>query len=865
MNLFGAKTTGDTGPLCLTVKKTTRLFCILSLFIALSDTLFIWINFRFSDEALSNNLQQIGQKIKASFFLSLDATEQHMLQISSYIASDRRVQQLFLKGKKAVENGGAGVENQTAAQARRELFELVGPSRDALASLSDFRQLHVHLGPGSLSFLRIHAPEKFGDRMDNLRYSVVTTNRTQSPVTGIETGRVYTGIRGVAPVFAVDGENGGLVYVGALESGTSFRSSIQAVAKKQQSNLAVLLRDQHLKATVWPEYYSEMMKNNPSINGYYVEDTTDPIVYKILSQKLIPQGVQEVRPQLHRIDGRPYCIGAFNLQGFREQANPDVIPSLGLVVIWRDVSRELAIFHHNIKFTFLYALIAFLLFELLLYWALYKSTEQLEKLISIKNNALEASFSELQKSQEHYQAIAENTYNWEEWIGPDGEYLYIAPACERISGYSRDEFIADRQLHATIIHHEDRHVVSGHHRQCQANQLDEQTLQYRIICKNGETRWVSHNCRPIFNAKGHSLGRRINNHDITKLKKQERLEHTLQKVEQIKSRLETENISLKQEIDSFYKDSDIIGNCEALQKVYKQVAQVAPTNTTVLIQGETGVGKGLFARFLHDQSKRKDSPFVIINCASLPASLIESELFGYEKGAFTGADTLKPGQFELAQGGTLFLDEIGELPLELQPKLLHALEEGLITRIGGQKPYSIDIRLIAATNQDLASMVQENRFRSDLFFRLQVFPIIIPSLRDRKEDIPPLVHHFVAAFNKELNKGIDNIPAEIIDELVQHEWPGNVRELRNLLERTVILSQEGKLELPDIPSSPLPLKGEKSYKFTSLADVERDHILTTLRSHNWRIGGSQGAAKILDIHPNTLRSRMKKLGILRPS
>jgi formate hydrogenlyase transcriptional activator len=313
-------------------------------------------------------------------------------------------------------------------------------------------------------------------------------------------------------------------------------------------------------------------------------------------------------------------------------------------------------------------------------------------------------------------------------------------------------------------------------------------------------------------------------------------------------------------------DNPIIGRSGALQHVLEQVELVAPTDSTVLIQGETGTGKELVARHIHQLSGRRTRPFVKLNCAAVPGTLLESELFGHEKGAFTDAIAQKPGRFELAQGGTLFLDEIGEIPLELQSKFLRVLQEQEFERLGGTRTIRVDIRLVAATNRDLAAMVADRDFRSDLYYRLNVFPIVVPPLRERPDDIPRLVQHFMAKFAERMNKRIDRVPVETMTALSSYDWPGNVRELEHLIERAVILSSGSELAAPLGELGRDTRKGRGfSASTTTLEDVEREHIRQALERTQWLVGGPSGAAAILGIKRTTLQSKMIKFGIERPS
>lgn len=346
-----------------------------------------------------------------------------------------------------------------------------------------------------------------------------------------------------------------------------------------------------------------------------------------------------------------------------------------------------------------------------------------------------------------------------------------------------------------------------------------------------------------------------------KTKAAEALQNALSEVERLKNRLQAENIYLQDEIRLEHNFSDIICYGEPFKIVLQKVEQVAATDATVLILGESGTGKELLARAIHSISNRSKRPLVKVNCAALPASLIESELFGHEKGAFTGATSRKTGRFELADGGTIFLDEIGDLPIELQAKLLRVLQDGEFERLGSSATISVDVRVIAATNHELEKEVKINQFRPDLFYRLNVFPIKCPPLRERKEDIPLLVKHFIKKYGNRLGRKIESIPKNVIEQLSDYPWPGNVRELENIIERAVIISHGKNLVLGDwLPKLDLP---EDDGSLISLEDNERRHILAALEKTDWRVSGEKGAARILGINPKTLESRMKKLNISR--
>jgi formate hydrogenlyase transcriptional activator len=328
-----------------------------------------------------------------------------------------------------------------------------------------------------------------------------------------------------------------------------------------------------------------------------------------------------------------------------------------------------------------------------------------------------------------------------------------------------------------------------------------------------------------------------------------------------KERLAEEGLYLRDEIRTEHHFEDILGNSAGLRQVLRQVETVAPNDTTVLIQGETGTGKELVARAIHALSSRQDNIFVKLNCAAIPLGLLESELFGHERGAFTGAISRKVGRFEIAHKGTLFLDEVGDIPLELQPKLLRVLQEQEFERLGGTRSIRTDVRLVAATNRDLGRMVEQGTFRADLYYRLNVFPIHIPPLRERRDDIPILVRYFVDKFAKSMNRKITRIPESVMDTLVRYAWPGNIRELQNFIERTVILTEGAALRAP---LAELRETKSKSSQGATLKEVERKHVLQVLRDTEWILGGPTGAAARLGIPRTTLIYRMRRLGIERP-
>ncbi|MDT7043215.1 sigma-54-dependent Fis family transcriptional regulator [Candidatus Nitronereus thalassa] len=335
-----------------------------------------------------------------------------------------------------------------------------------------------------------------------------------------------------------------------------------------------------------------------------------------------------------------------------------------------------------------------------------------------------------------------------------------------------------------------------------------------------------------------------------------------EEISQLREQLARENAYLLEEIKFNHDFGAMIGASQKFKKVLDLAQAVAKTNSSVLITGETGTGKELLARFIHELSSRKNNPFVRINCASLPAGLVESELFGHERGAFTGAEQYRPGKFELADNGTLFLDEIGEMPLEAQAKLLRVLQDGIIDRVGSSKPLSVDVRIIAATNSDLSKLIAEGRFRSDLFYRLHVFPIVIPPLRERPQDIALLARHFMDKNRVEFKRPCQDIDEASLERLLQYSWPGNIRELKNIIERVMILSRSAILHIDKSLLSTKQVGGDQEFS-GELKDIERSRIQQALVRSEGKIEGALGAAKQLGLHPSTLRSRLKKLGLNR--
>jgi len=390
------------------------------------------------------------------------------------------------------------------------------------------------------------------------------------------------------------------------------------------------------------------------------------------------------------------------------------------------------------------------------------------------------------------------------------------------------------------------------------------SAEYRIVRPDGSIRWILSKGR-LSKATSGSAARLMGvSIDITERKQaEEEIRKYCDEISSLKDRLEAENIYFKREVS--IQEKTIIGRSDQIKYVHHRISEVAPMNSTVLINGETGTGKGLVAVAVHEGSLRNDRPMIHVNCAVLPANLIESELFGREKGAFTGAQARQIGRFELAHKGTIFLDEIAELPVELQAKLLRVIENGEFERLGDPHTIKVDVRIIASTNRDLCEEMRKRRFREDLFYRLNVFPITVPPLRERTEDIPLIVDALIGRLNKQLGRRISTVTQEVMRSFQSYHWPGNVRELENIIERAVIMSRGPVLQVAEQLRAVLPPTAEVRETTPScMADVERSHIQKTLEALKWKIEGPNGAAHALGLKPSALRSRMEKLNISRP-
>ncbi|PZA12997.1 histidine kinase [Rhodopseudomonas palustris] len=462
-------------------------------------------------------------------------------------------------------------------------------------------------------------------------------------------------------------------------------------------------------------------------------------------------------------------------------------------------------------------------------------------------------------------------------VNAEGKTTFVNPAAELILGWSADELVG-KEMHA-MVHHSHHDGRPYHGQECPiyaafrdgaVHTVDGEVFWH----KDGKPVWVEYTSTPIQDRSGGVVGAVVVFRDVSQRHEaDEKLHAALAEVDRLRERLQLENDYLQEEIRIETNPRGIIGQSEAIQTTLRQVKLVAPTAATVLITGESGTGKELIARAIHEASTRRDRPLIRVNCAAIPRELFESEFFGHARGAFTGAVRDRIGRFELADGGTLFLDEVGEIPLELQSKLLRVLQEGNFERVGEERTRNVDVRLIAATNRDLKREVQRGHFREDLYFRLSVFPIESVPLRDRREDIPLLAQHFLANEAREMKAEL-RLSQGDVRRLMRYDWPGNVRELQNVIERATILAQNGRLriDLPEPASSHAsastgrhkPDPRPAVMTASDLRSLERDNIVAALRACNGKVFGDDGAAAMLDMKPTTLASRIKALGIASP-
>ncbi|MDT4290335.1 sigma 54-interacting transcriptional regulator [Methylomonas sp. MO1] len=480
-------------------------------------------------------------------------------------------------------------------------------------------------------------------------------------------------------------------------------------------------------------------------------------------------------------------------------------------------------------------------------------------------NALERKYHlhELQ-SREEQMLLASEAADVGLWVwNIASDTIWATDKARNLYGVSPDDAL-NMQRFLVCLHPDDRERIKNAVEQVfrKGGSFKE---EYRVVHADGSEYWICVTGKCQFSDSGQPeriMGASLN---ITeKRRANDELKAALEEIHNLQERIQHENVYLRHEIAD-RKGSKIVNGCQAIRRILEQVQQVAATPASVLISGETGTGKELLALAIHEASPRKNRSMIQVNCAAIPAALIESELFGREKGAFTGALSKQVGRFELANGSTLFLDEVGELPLDAQAKLLRVLQEKKFERLGNPKPITVDVRIIAATNRNLSQEVAEGRFREDLYYRLNVFPIQLPPLRERREDIPKLVETFVQEFAAGMDKNIVAVDKNSLQGLCLYDWPGNIRELRNVIERAVILAKSPILKIA------LPIDGlgtvsmPSSSSLASLEEVERQHITHVLEACGWRVRGQGGAAAILGLNPNTLESRMTKLDIRRPS
>jgi formate hydrogenlyase transcriptional activator len=480
--------------------------------------------------------------------------------------------------------------------------------------------------------------------------------------------------------------------------------------------------------------------------------------------------------------------------------------------------------------------------------------------------------TQLHRAEARYRALVEQIPAVTFMAPLDGttSELYVSPQIEELLGFSAQEWLDDPFLWYRQLHPDDQvRWTDSFARTCFSGERFR--AEFRFVARDGRVVWVHGEAKLVMDEHGAPSFLHGVAFDITERKRAE--DATLaayDEIRRLKDQLQADNVYLQEEIKLKCNFGEIVGQTPAIRRVLHQVEQVAGTSATVLLLGETGTGKELLARAIHSGSPRRARPMLTLSGAALPATLIESELFGHEKGAYTGALTRQVGRFEQADGSTLFLDEIGELPLEVQVKLLRVLQYGQFERLGSTRTLSANVRIIAASNRDLETMVKDGRFREDLFYRLNVFPIRLPPLRERQEDIPFLAWSFVKEFGRTMSRKIDSIPRATVEALKRYPWPGNIRELRNVIERAMIVSQGPTLQV-EVPSSsggtiftpaisPAPLAPSNGL---TLDDTQRCQILAILEKTGWRVSGKNGAAAILGLKPTTLESRMAKLGIKR--
>ncbi len=479
--------------------------------------------------------------------------------------------------------------------------------------------------------------------------------------------------------------------------------------------------------------------------------------------------------------------------------------------------------------------------------------------VRLRTNSLERYKLEkmLRSKNIQWESLMENLQQIIVHADKNNKLIYINPYGVRLLHYKTATELIGKNWFDYFLPGSDTIIVKEIYREAIATGKSVPQFKNLIVTKDGEEKTVTWTVEPTFDHEGNIAGLMSFGSDVSEQ------ETAFQQIQSLKSELEKENLMLKGEPLPDWMQQEIIGRSDALHYAINKAQKVATSQATVLLEGETGVGKELFADLIQRSSLRNTKPFVKVNCGALPAELIEDELFGHEKGAFTGAIQARKGRFEIADGGTIFLDEVGELPLQLQPKLLRVLQSGEFERIGGQQTIKVDVRIIAATNRELQQEVKTGKFRNDLYYRLNVFPITIPALRDRKEDIPQLIQFYIDKESKKHSKNFKSVSKADLNLLNAYEWPGNIRELRNVIERAVINSESDVLRLElfySVISDKIP-----HYPSRSLEEMEKEHIIKVLLESNWQISGEGAAAEKLVMKVSTLRSRMKKLNITRPA
>ncbi len=505
--------------------KSVRLFILLSLLFVCLDIIFVLINYYAARQALDDRFTGISHEVQAAFIQALDATEQRMLQIATFVANEPPVQKLFLAGKQAIARRGERGAEERARQVRQQLNELLAPPRTVLARDYDFRQLQFHLGPGSLSFLRIHEPERFGDRMDTVRHTVVAVNKYHKSVSGIETGRMHTGIRGVVPVFALknDGKPGG--YIGALEAGTGFQSTLRNAVWGRKTNMAVLLRTQHMEKNIWPDVLKSLFAKFPPRHGYYIEQTTSPRILTILDAIGTGRGFNDQSWQILDTVNPALLLIRMPLRDFAGQRDKHR-KDIGMALAWQPVVEELTLFHKGIRTNICYAIFGFFITELLLYGALHVGVRKLEDMVEDGKQELARTIEKLKQSEGKFKSMAEFSVDWDVWYGLDGQAIYITPSCEEISGYPRELFYRDPHFFISIVHPDDMDVFMEHRRDHYVKSTPPAEVTFRIIRKDGEVRWIWHKCQAVYSDDGIWQGRRTTNRDVTDQKRiEEQLQH----------------------------------------------------------------------------------------------------------------------------------------------------------------------------------------------------------------------------------------------------------------------------------------------------------------------------------------------------